>query len=77
MFYSDVTNPSFPRECSVKKLSESWIVQKPNTKRKNQCLEKEIFIYHTLRKNTEEGNLNFRVAEDGLPALREILSSPA
>jgi hypothetical protein len=41
------------------------------------CLEKEMYIYHTLRKNTEEGNLIFRVAKDGLPAQREIFSHPA
>jgi hypothetical protein len=32
----------------------------------NPCLEKKKYSYKTLRMNIEEGNLNFRVAKDGL-----------
>ena len=50
---------------------------KAQHKRENPCLEKEMLNYHTLGKNTEEGNLNFRVAEDGQPAQHEVISSLA
>ena len=43
----------------------------------SQMYKKEMYYYHMLRKNTEEGNLNYRVAKDWLPAQREIFSSPA
>jgi hypothetical protein len=69
MIYSNVTNP---RKCLVKKPFKSW--RRAQQKLENPCLEKEMFNYHTLRKN---GNFNFRVAEDGQPARRETLFSLA
>jgi hypothetical protein len=73
--YSNVINP---RKCSVKKPFTSWNLDldylKAQQKLENPCLEKEMFNYHMLRKN---GNLNFRVAEDGQPAQCKIFSSLA
>jgi hypothetical protein len=52
MFYSDLTNP---RECSVKKLSVSWIVQKLNINKRTHAWKRKCTITTRLGRIPKKG----------------------